>query len=326
MTAQGNFVKQVLSIVAAAAALTLGASAAHAAISITVSTTLAPNAFGSPSYSAWVQNAIDAQDAGLSTFGAAGPTQFNTTGSTMNVSASQGVVTGFNSWMGVADPAAPYQSELGNRMSFSLVVNGDGQQIEIDKLSFNAASSDAGNALGFNFGEGAYAYSTQYVGVNFGIDGHLGGGDDSFITSGSSNQLVDAIIGRGSGNSLAAYCPGCSQADEQAAIDAQAAYWTKPATFTGTYTYDNGSVGGVTGSGIVQHRRRRRARAGRLDLYDRGLRRSGRHASPAQARDRLGRQTPRGPLPEGAARQRTSSALAGKPEERADLTDRILFW
>jgi hypothetical protein len=244
----GTPLKQVFVIAAAVAALTVGASSAYAssAVSITVSTTLAPNTFGSPSYAPWVQNAINAQDAGLSTLGAAGPTQFNTTGATMNVTASQGIVTGFNSWMGVADPAAPYQSELGNRMSFSLVVNGNGQQLEIDKLSFNATSSDAGNVLGFGFGEGDYAYSSDYVGVDFGADGHLGGGDDTFITSGPANQLVDAIIGRGSGNSIAALCVGCSPADQQAAIDAQAAYWTSPATFTGTYTYDNGATGSGT--------------------------------------------------------------------------------
>jgi hypothetical protein len=96
----------------------------------------------------------------------------------------------------------------------------------------------------FGNAAGAYNYSTGFVGVQYGKDGKLGGGDDVFITSGPNTQLVDALFGRGSGNSLAAVCHGCSLAEQQAALDAVAAYPGSPFTFTGTYT-----IGEDAGSG-----------------------------------------------------------------------------
>ena len=74
------------------------------------------------------------------------------------------------------------------------------------------------------------------------VDHALGGGDDTFITGGLNTQLVDGLVGRGSGNSYAAYCPDCTVAEKQAAIDAAAAGGSFQ--FTGTYT-----LGDSTGSG-----------------------------------------------------------------------------
>ena len=58
---------------AAAAMIGLGilssSSAAHAAVSITVTPSLAPNAFGSPSWSAYVGNAVSAIENGQTSLG-----------------------------------------------------------------------------------------------------------------------------------------------------------------------------------------------------------------------------------------------------------------
>ncbi len=171
-------------------------------------------------------------------YGAAGPTQYN---ADSNVTAAEAIVTGFNSWMGVANPGSPYQSELGNRMLFGILINGDGAQFSISQRSFSATSTD-GNGLAFGFGAGAYNYSLDYQCILFGTNGVLGGGDDIFVTGGPNTQLVDGVVGRGSGSSYAASCPGCSVAQQQAAIDAAAA--GGPFQFTGTY-----SLGAATGSG-----------------------------------------------------------------------------
>jgi hypothetical protein len=208
------------------------------ATTITVTPWLAPNVFGSPSYAGAVANQEYALLNGLSSYGAAGPTQYN---ANSNVTAAQAIVTGFNSWMGVADPGSPYQSELGNRMLFGVLINGQGTQFSISQLSFSATSTD-GNGLGFGFGAGSYNYSLDYQGILFGANKVLGGGDDTFVTSGPSTQLVDGLVGRGSGNSYAAYCSPCTPAERQAAIDAAAA--GGPFQFTGTY-----SLGDITGSG-----------------------------------------------------------------------------
>lgn len=210
---------------------------AHAT-TITVTPWLAPNVFGSPSYAAAVANQEHALLNGLSSYGAAGPTQYN---ANSNVTAAEAIVTGFNSWMGVVNPASPYQNELGNRMLFGVLINGDGAKFSISQLSFSATSTD-GNGLGFAFGAGSYNYSLDYQGILFGANGVLGGGDDTFVTSGSNTQLIDALVGRGSGNSYAAYCSPCTPAQQQAAIDAAAA--GGPFQFTGTYSLD-----AATGSG-----------------------------------------------------------------------------
>jgi len=99
-------------------------------VGITVTPWLAPNKFGSPSFTPAEANAVAAMQQGLSTNGAAGPAQFNA--QTTPVTSSQVVVTNFNSWMGDINPAATfgaaYANELGNRMTFGLAVNGTGRR------------------------------------------------------------------------------------------------------------------------------------------------------------------------------------------------------
>jgi hypothetical protein len=217
----------------AAAGAMSAASAAHA-LTITVTPALAPNAFGSPSYAPWVNNAVNALYAGQTSAGTPGTPSYYQAQS--NVQASDLVVTNFSAWMGQAEPGGAFAGELGNRGHFGLSILGDGQQFSISELSFNAVSTDPGDALGFSFATGDYDYSGSYVGVLAGADGIVGTGDDTFVTSGPNTQLVDALFGRGSGNALEGLCAGCTPAQEQAAIDAAAAsFGTQPFQFTGTY-------------------------------------------------------------------------------------------
>lgn len=234
------------SVLFAAAALALAPAAASAA-TITVTPSVAPNAFGSPSYAAYVANAVGAlHDGDTSRGDPASPTYYQ---AQSNVSASEVIVTGFPSWQGVADPGGvfgpAYANELGNRMLFGLTIDGDGSQFSIDQLGFSATSSDPFDALGFAFATGSYAYSFDYQGVLKGADGLLWTADDVFVTAGPASTLVDGLVGRGSGNSFAAYCPGCSVADQQAAIDEVASYPGAAFTFTGTYTLGQDSGSGT---------------------------------------------------------------------------------
>ena len=227
----------------------LGIALTHAqATSITVTPWLAPNAFGSPSFAGAEANAVQGMYHGGVATGTPGtPTYFQPQ---LNVTSAQVIVTGFPSWLGQVNPGTVYgpafANELGNRMTFALgIVASVGQQISIANLSFSATSTDPFNALAFAFPNG-YNYGTGYMGVLKGADSTLGTADDVFITSGPSSQLVDAIFGRGSGNSFAAYCSSCSLADQQAALDASAAYPGTPFQFTGTYSIDG--VSGVVPS------------------------------------------------------------------------------
>jgi hypothetical protein len=217
----------------AAVAVTSAAGAAHA-ITITVTPALAPNAFGSSSYAPWAGNAFTALYNGQTSAGAPGtPSYFQ---AQSNVQAKDLVVTNFSAWMGQAEPGGAFAGEYGNRGHFGLSVLGDGQQFSISQLSFNATSTDPGDLLAFDFLTGEYDYTSSYVGVLAGDDGVVGTGDDTFITSGANTQLVDALFSRGSGNSLAALCGGCTPAQEQAAIDAAAgSFGSQAFKYTGTY-------------------------------------------------------------------------------------------
>jgi hypothetical protein len=221
-------------------AIGIAPSAANAAAvvpTLDVVPWLAPNAYGSPSWPGAVSNAVHAMHDGVLNYGDPNqPTYFH---AQSLVTGPEAIVTGFNSWKGKADPGSvfgpQYANELGNRMTFALRVDGNGGKVSIDQLSFSAASTDAASGLAFGFAAGSYTYSNDWQGVLKGTDNMLWTSDDVFITSGAASQLVDGIVGRGSGNSFAAYCVGCTTAQQQAAIDDAGSYmWN---TFTGTYNY-----------------------------------------------------------------------------------------
>ena len=221
------------------------APVAASAATITVTPTVAPNVFGSPSWNAWVANATGALHDGDSARGNPSlPTYYH---AQSNVSVGEAVVTGFPSWHGQVDPGtvfgSAFSNELGNRLHFGLVIDGDGSQFSISQLSFNAVSDDALNILGFGFA-GGYGYSDSYVGLLKGADGVLFTSDDVLVTGGPDTTLVDGLVGRGSGNAVDAYCPGCSLADQQAQINAAEGYFSHTTHFTGTY-----SLGDSSGSG-----------------------------------------------------------------------------
>ena len=110
---------------------------------------MAPNVFGSPSWGTYQTNSINALLSGAYSMGTP-----NTPGyyqQRSNVTSNDLIVTGFPSWEGQVDPGTAfdpaYANEYGNRGHFGVVIDGNGQQISIDQLSFTAASNDPGNLL-----------------------------------------------------------------------------------------------------------------------------------------------------------------------------------
>jgi len=252
-----NFSKVLLTSVAGL--VFVPAAFGQAGPTITVVPTLAPNVYGSPSWGDWVTNSITALENNQSSYGdPTSPTYYQ---AQSTVSATQTIVTGFPSWLGSADPSSVYGSafanELGNRMTFGLVVNGNGTQFSISQLGFSAASNDSGDALGFGYGAGSYGYSANYVGVISSDNNIYDLSSDTFITSGSSDQMVNGIFGRGSGNSFEPDddpCAGCTLAQQQADINYTADedfYQTGLSQFTGTYYLTNSTQANAfaTGSG-----------------------------------------------------------------------------
>lgn len=230
-------------------ALSILSATGSRAATIEVTPWSAPNAFGSPSFSDAVANEIFALKNGLSSYGDASlPTYFETAPSEMEV--SENMVTGYPSWLGSADPAgdfgAAFAAELGNRLHFGILITGDGEEISISELGFSAISTDPDNTLGFSFAPGSYNYSLQYQGWDYGLDETPLTGDDVMITSGPNTQLVDAIVGRGSGNAWASYLTDPGETPQDKLNGQIASVYSGPFTFTGTYT-----LGEAVGSGSV---------------------------------------------------------------------------
>jgi hypothetical protein len=218
-----------------------------------VSPSLAPNAYGSPSFAGYQANALYAVGNGLPSYGdPASPTYFQTISGPISVASA--IVTGFSSWKGNADGSGAYANEYGNRVTFGVDITSHVGKFSISQLSFSASSDDATNSLGFGYNVGDYGYSSAYVGIDYGGDGTKGGTDDVYITSGSSSQLVNEIVARGSGNSWAVY-PSYPGATNQEKIDNGAlAVWAdargSTIKFTGTYSISNENGSG-SGSGTV---------------------------------------------------------------------------
>jgi MYXO-CTERM domain-containing protein len=193
------------------AVLAVSSGAALADIRIDVVPSVAPNAFGSPSWNEWLGNSLNALQNGSASAGTAGTPGYYEA-APVELSLSQLTVTSYPSWLGQSDPGTAFGpdfgGELGNRLHFGVRIVGDGQtQFSLSQVGFEMVSSDplfniwGGNLFGFSLPPGSFSsYSASYVGVQYGADGRLGGNDDVFITSGPSDQAVDAIFGRGPGN------------------------------------------------------------------------------------------------------------------------------
>lgn len=232
------------------------ALASHAQVTIDVFPTLAPNSYGSPSFAAWTDNAFAALYGGSLVAGDVGtPSYFSVAPATL--AATDVFVTSFPSWRGFAEPGTvfgpAFANELGNRLHFAFMADGHGQQFAISQLSFAFVTTDPAHDLDFAYAAGGYTYSSSYVGVLFGADNQLGGSDDVFVTGGPNTQLVDAVIGRGSGN---AWWPQHTAGDglsDQEVIDLTAAALLPSLStlVTATYTLDLGGGDLVTGQAAV---------------------------------------------------------------------------
>jgi hypothetical protein len=217
---------------------------ASAAVEVNVYASRAPNGFGSPSFAAYQDNAIYALQNGLSSWGTPGaPTYYEQLANGATIDAHLNIVTGFPSWDGVAEPGGVFASEYGNRLHFSLHIVGNGEKFSISQLSF-VGDSSPNDILDFSF-SGGYSYSAGYQGLNYGTDNIKGTGDDVYITSGASSQLVDELFGRGSGNAIAVYDSDFG-ATRQDKIENVLDSVDDPYLFSGTYT-----IGDVSGSAQV---------------------------------------------------------------------------
>jgi len=258
-----------------------GAAQASATVTVDVFPSPAPNAYGSPSWANYVANAQNGLQNGLSSVGDRNtdPQAYLAFSDGSSVDAGNAMVTSFNSWIGVADPASPFNNELGSRIHFGLHAYGDGStEFTLADVQFSMTSSDGALDFAGNLG-GTTFNGTSRVGVQWGGDNAPGGGDDTIYTGGEADSvLVDELFYIGVGNG---YWPGGGDADpqnpdlgRQGAIDDAYAYVGSagPINFSTTYTVlsDSGSASvnlvpepgslailGLGGFALVARRRRR---------------------------------------------------------------------
>jgi len=225
----------------------VGAATVAGPITLEVRASSAPNAYGSPSWNAYVGNALNSLRNNLGNVGdrTSDPTAYEIAPN--NVAAGEFMVTSFKSWRGVADPAAPFAAELGNRMHFGLHALGDGTtQFRLVDVTFEITSSDPYNALGYAGNFLGLDYSATRHGINWGPDRIRGTGDDIVYTSGNGTTLVDELVYVGVGNAFWPQ-PENGQTNQEAIDDAIAWVYSNPGfMITGTYW-----INGDTGSDIV---------------------------------------------------------------------------
>lgn len=212
------------------------------AVTIDVTASSAPNAYGSPSWIGYVSNALYALENGLSTYGdrSTDPTGYEAALS--QVDPWEIAVTSFNSWRGDVNPSGAFADELGNRMHFGLHAYGDGlTQFTLEDLTFEVHGSDPGDTLVFTGDFIGYNYSSTRYGIYWGADRVKGGGDDTVYNSGNGKTLVDELVYVGVGN---AWWPGGDDptpanpsGGAQAAMDEYYAWVAgeAPINVTGTY-------------------------------------------------------------------------------------------
>jgi hypothetical protein len=178
--------------------LFLAVAMAYGAPVITICPSVAPNAYaGASSYAAYAASAI----AGLSTGActneggdrATNPAAYNVVSS---FAPGDAMVSSFPMWEGLMNPAAPFNNEYGNRITFGMIIDGGGTKISLSELTFTMSSSDPADVLGYSDNYLDYNYNATHVGV---INGP---GGPTFVTSGSDTALVDEILMVGVGNAL----------------------------------------------------------------------------------------------------------------------------
>jgi hypothetical protein len=182
---------------------------ARAAIEMNIHLSTAPQVFGSPNYTPWVNNMLDALKTGSTTFGTPGtPAYYYELPSALPDGLRSAILTTpFNSWLGTSPPepvyGAAFSAELGNRVVFNLHVKGTGgTRFRIGDLGIDVNASDGdfgGGGFGFEFPAGSFNYSAERHGLDYGPDQAPGGGDDVLITGGANTQIVDELFMRGSG-------------------------------------------------------------------------------------------------------------------------------
>jgi hypothetical protein len=180
----------------------------------------------------YLTNAEHALENGLTSYGSAGPSQYNVASNP--VSAAAVLSTAGNSWMGTPSPAVPYNNEYGNELFLGITVYST-TGFQMQDVSFSApAFSVASDLTGLNFN----AYTVGAVG---GSGTNCAGGtrlDGTAGHTGNSATTINCLWY--AGLALTAFESNAAATSAILAADIAA---LAIGNVTATYTLLNGPVG-----------------------------------------------------------------------------------
>ena len=173
-------------------------------ITMTVFPSIAPNYYASPSWPAYLTNAMNSLENNLGNIGnqATDPTAYRIIS---GFYPGEIIVSEFPSWKGVANPLPPFNNEYGSRIHWGLHLVGDGTlQFRLANLWNDMNSNDVWNSFnppveGFF---GSSVYNSYLRGINYGTDRVKGGGNDILypVSGTDPSLLIDELIYVGVGN------------------------------------------------------------------------------------------------------------------------------
>lgn len=221
-----SFVRRYAFLVLAVVLLTGVAEAA----SINVYPSVSPNPSVSASFDAYNANAVAALRAATATAGTPGTPSYYSVATSLQP--GDPISTSFPSWRGVAPPPSGYAGQLGNYILFGVAIQSNTPFSLADVLY----SEDFFGSITTPtpFFSAASTYNIDLVGVSYGGNGVLGGGDDVIYDQtnpGTGLAPINELYFAGFGNTISVTDP----ADLAAAIDF-VAYCCTETLVTGTYS------------------------------------------------------------------------------------------
>jgi hypothetical protein len=234
--------KRFMIVLCVVAVVGLMSTAAFASVDVNIYGAGAPNAFGGSSFAPWWANARDAVRSGLTNKGS-GVTEYIQLSATGGVSADQpgyqAIVTGFDSWQGVAGGTGEY----GTRTHFVYDIKAtEGETLALANISGMAVYENGWGDIDYLAMGGPFNFDST---TTFDPNKRVGyKADGTMVTTGNDMTGITEIVGT-FGMAYAAYFPngywGGATAQECldnaiADIDANLQSWR------GTITYNTTSV------------------------------------------------------------------------------------
>ncbi|HWR51696.1 MAG TPA: PEP-CTERM sorting domain-containing protein [Bryobacteraceae bacterium] len=175
----------------------LVAGVAGAAPVINIFPSIGPDIDVAATFSQYSANALFALENGLSSYGSAGTPSYYERASSFESSDVVSTYNYFQSWRGETPPPAGYDGQYGNMLYWGAAIQGNGERFSLNNVIYT--ESFLGDTYGALLG-GSIGFGTRAIGIYFGADRVLGGGDDiRYVGGGTAGTMIDVLYFTGMG-------------------------------------------------------------------------------------------------------------------------------